>query len=104
MPMREFQCSCGQLLELYIDHGKDLPRRCGFRCALGEEESPDLRGFGELEPLLSGFGSTTMRSLKDKPTAKMAAECGLTVYENQGEGIFERVTGTGGPKIIKRDL
>ena len=101
--MRQFKCSCGQLLELYIDHGKDLPRRCGFRCALGEEDVYEHRGFGELEPLLSTFGHSSQRSLKDNPTPEMAARHGMTVYENQGDGIFERISGTNGPKILNRD-
>lgn len=102
MPLYLYHCKdCNAKIEILHDIDQSDPKRCGFRCQLERDDTRDIRGFGELERMISSF-STIRKRQTDSVTPEQAAKVGLSTYQNRGDGSFEKIAGKEGPKILKK--
>ena len=102
MPLYLYHCKdCQQKLEILQNIEEEDVKRCGFRCELPRDQDQDIRGFGELERMLSSF-STIKKRQTDTVTPEQAAKVGLSTYQNRGDGTFEKIAGKEGPSQLKK--
>ena len=102
MPLYIYHCKdCNAKLEILQDIEQPDPKRCGFRCELNRDDTTDIRGFGELDRMISGFATIKKRQT-DTVTPEQAAKVGLSTYQNQGDGNFVKIAGKEGPAVLKK--
>lgn len=92
MPIYEYapksgQCRrCGGRFEVYQKFADAKLRRC-----------PDCN-----KPAVRVVSAPAVPSGKYSTSDSRVKELGMTKYKKAGDGVYERVAGTGGPRIIHR--
>ena len=104
MPIYEYTCvECQSTIEVFQQNTQSTPTRCGFRCSLPAHDTRGIRGFGNLKRKLSTFSGQFGTKLRDTPTVEDMQKSGFSVYENQGDGVIKKDSGTGNQIIDTKD-
>ena len=104
MPIFEYVCTeCSAKIDILVLDGQTPPTRCGYRCPLPAHDNRDIRGFGTLTRCASTFSSQHGSALRDKPSVSEIEKAGFTLYQNEGDGVVRKISGTGPDRIDTKE-